>query len=721
MKHTCLFLFAVFICLLPAGCVEEPVIKDGLIGAREPVVTTHTPGTATATSVTVSGEVERENGSPVEERGFRWKTETEEDYAEANHTIATGKGKGDFSVTVENLKHDMGYYIQAYARNEAGTGYGEEKPFTTRSGLGAVETLEALQIKAEWAVAGGKIISPGESEIIQRGVYYSTSPLVPVSAAKDSVISEMKTDSFTCVIKGLERETLYYVQAFAINRFGTVVGAQKQFSTTHGRPLLDNITADPKYARVDLTAVVTSEGDSSVTERGFCYVVEGDPTIENDTIHCGSGGGDFQGVLTNLIEQQQYHVRAYAINVYGVAYSETATFTYAGESPIIWTRPIVIEEKGTLHVRGEISDEGLTSVTESGICWATHSVPEVEKDNSVSLSLGISAFETVLSNIRGGETYYVRAYARTGMGIRYGMEVSIKTPPVIEPAASFEGALSIPGSAAYFVMKDRGYLLGGDTGSSPTDELWTFNPSNNTWGSLSPCPVKRRLAAVAHTEDVAIVFGGLDENGGAVNDLYHYTVDNNLWMKMQADEGDGPGSMYAVAGCYSDSSAYFIGGTRRDTKTNVDIVTDEVWKYHPFSQVWQKKSVPFPERQFGGVALVVNDTIYAGLGASLDGFSSFSHKFRWSADGADTWQEGPDIPSAYQVKAGVVYKHAIYVADSEGSLWRFDTRTNTWEEKCRLPAQYKEIHCMYRIGDNIYIGLGYGADALIRYDFLWDN
>jgi len=73
-------------------------------------------------------------------------------------------------------------------------------------------------------------------------------------------------------------------------------------------------------------ATVTLDGQSSVTERGFCWsATSSSPTTSDNYMVIGQGVGDFETVLTGLIEGPTYYVRAYAKNSVGISYSPTVT------------------------------------------------------------------------------------------------------------------------------------------------------------------------------------------------------------------------------------------------------------------------------------------------------------------------------------------------------------------------------------------------------------
>lgn len=73
---------------------------------------------------------------------------------------------------------------------------------------------------------------------------------------------------------------------------------------------------------------ITSDGGSTVTERGVCWNTIGEPTIADSKANDGSSGtGSFTATLSGLTGNVTYYVRAYALNGAGVGYGEVKAFT----------------------------------------------------------------------------------------------------------------------------------------------------------------------------------------------------------------------------------------------------------------------------------------------------------------------------------------------------------------------------------------------------------
>lgn len=722
MRHIYCFFSFLFATLAMTGCVEDPDIAGGIRNALSPSVETGEILRSTASSVTVSGEVTRENGSRVTESGFCWSTDPSCPWEEGNKKIVS-EGKSAFEATIENLLNDTDYYIRAYAVNEVDTSYGDILSFRTQDGLGSVRTTIPVNIMSTSAQCGGVITVKGEADVEERGVFLM---LNPEPSPSDSLIRiDMEADSFYCVITDLRPETTYYVRAYARNKYGTYNGAAVEtFRTTNGLPVLANdrftkISTD--FTFVEFSLEVTSEGDSAVTACGFCYGKEPYPTIETaDTVVCGNGVGTFSGKIYGLNQQEGYYVRAYATNALGTTYSEGEGVWTVLESelPTLSTTSVSDLRNGTAQVGGEILSVGVSDVTEAGVCWGINKSPTLENCvGSVILSSGAPAsFNGTIENLKGGTTYYLRAYARNGSGVAYGNEITFQTPPIFTLRAAFEGAYRMPGSAAFCEMDGRiGFLLGGDQGSDCTDEFWRYIASSNEWRSLKPQPEKLSGQACFCVGLAVWAFGGQDQSGNTSDNMYTYSTYENSWMVV-ADNATSkrPNGMYRAASCVLDEQVYLVGG-RRDT------LMHDVWVYTPASNEWVRKS-DLPIAQYGGVAAVLNNKVYAGLGIVNRGNPSpeYTRKL-WSTDADVTaWTEEVVFPGNALLCA-VAYENSLYGVDDSGYIWRYDTNTQTWTRKSRLEQKYRSIHCMYLLDGLIYIGLGTASDSLISYDPTWDN
>ena len=215
-----LSLFLVVLTMILVSCKPE---------IEKPTVVTKSVGEVTETSAKVVGQVTADGGAEVTERGVCWSTDGTPTILDYRVKDVEG-GLGSYDVVFTDLMPNTQYYVRVYATNEAGTGYGDEKTFTT---LGdepetpvdpenpqapEVTTSEVTGITATSAKCGGEVINGGDAVVVARGVCWNTSgqPTVSDTYTMDGT----NAGSFTSNIPDLVPHTQYYVRAYATNAKG---------------------------------------------------------------------------------------------------------------------------------------------------------------------------------------------------------------------------------------------------------------------------------------------------------------------------------------------------------------------------------------------------------------------------------------------------------------------------------------------------------------------
>lgn len=73
----------------------------------------------------------------------------------------------------------------------------------------------------------------------------------------------------------------------------------------------------------------------------------------------------------------------------------------------------------------------------------------------------------------------------------------------------------------------RLWLFGGETNNGATNELWMYDIASKQWSLIDsrnkPSARSRHKLACAYSGDYCFVFGGMDTNGNALNDLWKFT------------------------------------------------------------------------------------------------------------------------------------------------------------------------------------------------------
>lgn len=100
-------------------------------------------------------------------------------------------------------------------------------------------------------------------------------------------------------------------------------------------PTLSDTTLNSTTATsFNVSGNVTSDGDSTITERGFVYSLTPNPTTANSKKVSTGTTGSWSDTITGLAPSTQYYIRAYATNAAGTSYGSQLTATTSNSNPL---------------------------------------------------------------------------------------------------------------------------------------------------------------------------------------------------------------------------------------------------------------------------------------------------------------------------------------------------------------------------------------------------
>ena len=345
-------------------------------------------------------------------------------YADKLPANATGTFTIDLT---QNITPGELYYTRAFAQNETGaTGYGTDKTFI----LPMKPTVATVDVSIANDLATGRITSDGGENVTERGVCWSSSSQTPTVADSRSydTLTGSFTGDFTKLMTGLTRGTTYYVSAYAVNAVGTSYGYPSV--VYYNPPSAPTVTTDTTVTGIieseaTVSGNVTSDGGSSVTEKGICYSSTALtlPTVaDSKQVFSPAGTGEFSVDITGLDSFKTYYARAYATNSMGTNYGNVVTFRTLEGPPTVITNPETEVKSTSAVLNGTVTNDG-GNLVEKGVCWGkpTEICKEVP---DTSTGYGISVSVTGLSY---STTYIFKAYAKNNAGTRYGIEETLYT------------------------------------------------------------------------------------------------------------------------------------------------------------------------------------------------------------------------------------------------------------------------------------------------------
>ena len=271
----------------------------------------------------------------------------------------------------------------------------------------------------------------------------------------DAIVYECNVEGkkYSVELDSLKAGVSYYYCYEYDNGYDKEKGGKKSMQTI-SKPVvvtkdITNITATSATLNGSLT---NSDAANKITEKGFCWGAEKEPTIEGNHISKGSGTGTYSYSLTNLTNNTTYYVRAYVKTNYGIIYGEEKNFTTVEMVlPIVATNNVTNIKATTATCGGYVSSDGNGTVTARGICWSTSPNPTIN-DNKTMDGSGTGNFTSNLSNLASQTTYYVRAYATNEKGTVYGEEKSFTTAKIFDETIDSNGNRIIIVNGVSFTM-----------------------------------------------------------------------------------------------------------------------------------------------------------------------------------------------------------------------------------------------------------------------------
>ena len=394
------------------------VTEDGIIQFAAPELSNTAAESVVATCGIISS-----GGGTITERGFCYGLT--KNPTTSNSIVKASGTSGNYSCTISGLKNNTVYYIRAYAINESGTYYSAEVTVTTLSGIATVSTSAASNVKALSATISGEIVSDGGSNITERGFCYGTS----ANPTTNSTVVKINgtVGSITKDLTNLDKATKYYVRAYAINGYGTHYGEEVSFSTFDGVVIFSNTAVtDVTPTSMMIQTTIITDGGSDITEKGFCYSTDENPSIASTVIKVSSSGDNYSFKLSSLPRGTRFFVKAYAKNKIGVYYSEQLSATTNSGVAKLSNLSVSNVAQTTADVSANVIEDGGATISSRGFCFSK--TPKPTTNSSKTIVAGTTGtMSTQLTGLSSDCDYYVRAFATTEFGTVYTEDVIIHT------------------------------------------------------------------------------------------------------------------------------------------------------------------------------------------------------------------------------------------------------------------------------------------------------
>lgn len=363
--------------------------------------------------------------------------------------------------------------------------------------------------------------------------------------------------------------------------------------------------------------------------------------------------------------------------------------------------------------RATMSEVRKSQAEEYGIVWGQAPEPDISGNKkSFPYTAGVYVFSVKLEDLLIGQTYYVRAYVRSGSEVVYSKTVSFthqgpfvwRQLPPVNWSDRQHTAYSITTNGVIFVLRPI---------SQRDTEVWLYIPRNDTWLKRDNLNLpSARYEPLLITldkfgQDASFIAGGyyINEN---VPERYVYLRDCFAFGFMGNDKGfdyfDFPFGNSLLTHFVIFDRAYALSMDK-----------DRKFAEFQWGILWNEKK-PFPGPFLGRyVSFAIGKKGYvlvesSGRGARTKDFYEYDPQ-------TDSWTKKADFPGrdrfngiAFSVD-GKGYYGAGQAKDAVAGLrdiWQYDSGADKWGKFADFPGTGNVRLIANTIADKVYIGLGFG-------------
>ncbi|MCA5005199.1 hypothetical protein [Sphingobacterium bovistauri] len=230
-------------------------------------------------------------------------------------------------------------------------------------------------------------------------------------------------------------------------------------------PSVGNISLFSKSTtKAILKSKVENTGGASIIERGICWAIHNNPTIDDSNAppNSLSGTGEFEVELTNLEGGKTYYAKSFASNSKGRSYGPL--FEFKSESyndAKMGSASVLFYKLNSIEVSSKIEDTGGANIIEAGICFGTTQNPTVDNNNVIADKIENLAFKVNVIDLELGKSYFIRSYVKTSKGVYYSSQGAFQTYNKGKITVNFHNQSNIPTDvfARLKTMADHGVKL----------------------------------------------------------------------------------------------------------------------------------------------------------------------------------------------------------------------------------------------------------------------
>ncbi|WP_055412401.1 kelch repeat-containing protein [Nonlabens sp. YIK11] len=284
------------------------------------------------------------------------------------------------------------------------------------------------------------------------------------------------------------------------------------------------------------------------------------------------------------------------------------------------------------------------------------------------------------------------------------------------PVAGFQG--NPRAWASGFSIGDKGYISTGGTNGTYYNDLWEYDPTNDTWTQKADVGGSLRGGAISFSVD-GIGYLGLGGNSSgqeSSRDIWEYNPDTNRWSFNSFIPGSGLRNSVAFV---INDKAYLGTGS---TLSSVGNETNDFWEFNPKGKIWTRKANVPGEVRTRAVGFASDSKGYIGLGKNNQNEGPRDLKDFYEYDTAkNVWTKKSDYPGNASTDCVFFalnnYGYAGMGYQTARDFWRYDFENGEWTEAESFWGNGRIAPTSFSINNVGYMGLGYTTNAAGTVEF----
>ncbi|MCE1198574.1 MAG: hypothetical protein LWW85_06360 [Marinilabiliales bacterium] len=386
-----------------------------LVASNLPSVTSLKVTAVKTTTAQCSGNVTSTGGTAISARGLCWSNSMMPTLA--NSHTNEGAGTGAFTSNLSGLTPNTLYYVRTYATNQVGTSYGAQMTFVTSYG----EVSDAEGNVYQTIKIGNNVWM---RENLRTTKYNDGTP---IAYATGSNWTNAGTGAY-CWYNGdvnsykNDYGALYNAYAITSNKLaptGWHIPTLDEWIQLYNDGNSDNNTL--KESGTDHWKAPNPAGN----EKGFSAIPGGLCYSDNSFHNMGETAAWWCSTLAaeGLVAFNIANSSGFGFGGCNPTWGQSVrcilgTLTAPVVSTYSFTLSDVMATSATLI--GTVADVGGPAINSRGFCWSTSDGPTLSNSNITSGS-GYGTFQSRITGLKPGTTYYYRAYATNSVGTSYGL------------------------------------------------------------------------------------------------------------------------------------------------------------------------------------------------------------------------------------------------------------------------------------------------------------